>query len=195
MPRTFRLQHRIFRDEAAARRALEDLRWPKGVSCPRCACVEVAENGRCQAVSPGWPLSRCKKCRGQFTVTVGTVFHRSKVPLHKWMQIVHLEGNAPSRGHNSWQMSLATEITHKTVEKMRARIYAAVGQYDGPNNVFGRRIGGYVRAQRPESYELPPKPFEREVEDYSDPYAKPRRVLDFRNWYAWRQRKSLGAAD
>jgi transposase-like protein len=135
-------------------------------------------------------LFRCKGCRGQFTVTVGTVFHRSKVPLDKWMQIVHLEAFAPVRGHNSWQMALTTGLTHKTVEKMRARIYAAVGKYEGPNNIFGRRVGGYVRDQRPKSYQRPPKP--RLRDDEEDIYVSRRQAFDFRNWYAWRKKNPLG---
>jgi hypothetical protein len=124
-------------------------------------------------------LFRCNECRGQFTVTVGTIFHRSKVPLAKWMQIVHLEA-APSDVRKSWQMAQATGLTHKTVERMRARIYAAAGKYRGPNTIFGRRVSRYVRDQRPAGYQNPPKP-RRDGDG-----------LDYRPWYAWRQKNPLG---
>jgi transposase-like protein len=136
-------------------------------------------------------LFRCKECRNQFTVTAGTVFHRSKVPLTKWMQILHLEAFAPRREHNTWQMAQATSLAHKTVQKMRARIYAAVGKYEGPNNIFGRRIGGYVRDQRPQSYQNPPKPRLRDEAD-AVIYNSLRQMYDYRNWYAWRKKHPLG---
>ncbi|MGY2983387.1 transposase [Bradyrhizobium sp. USDA 4508] len=188
MPREHRLQHSIFHDEASARGALEHLRWPEGYRCLECRSPNVEKiGGEKRAHRAG--LLRCKDCRRQFTVTVGTVFHRSKVPLNKWMQIVHMEAHASRRGHNSWQMALATDLTHKTVEKVRARIYAGVGKYEGPNNIFGRRLGAYVRSQRPQSYQRPPKPGER---DDADEYMTFRQACDFRRWYAWRKRNPLG---
>jgi transposase-like protein len=165
-----RLQHLIFNDDTAARTALENLRWPKGATCPHCASDAVARMGGAkQSHRDG--LFRCNECRGQFTVTVGTIFHRSKVPLAKWMQIVHLEA-APSDVRKSWQMAQATGLTHKTVERMRARIYAAAGKYRGPNTIFGRRVSRYVRDQRPAGYQNPPKP-RRDGDG-----------LDYRPWYA-----------
>jgi transposase-like protein len=134
-------------------------------------------------------LLRCKDCRRQFTVTVETIFHRSKVPLTKWMQVIFFE-DTPGIAENSWQIAQATGLTHKTVEKMRARIYAAVGQYEGPNNIFGRRVGGYVRDQRPQSYQKPPKPRLRDEADVVL-YSKPRLAYDYRGWYAWRRRNPL----
>jgi hypothetical protein len=106
------------------------------------------------------------------------------------MQLIFLE-DTPGITENSWEMARATGLTHKTVEKMRARIYSAVGHYEGPNNIFGRRVGGYVRDQRPQSYQRPPKPFLREAAD-ADVYSEPKLVRDYRNWYAWRQRNPLG---
>jgi transposase-like protein len=182
VPRKLRLQHSIFRDETAARLALENLRWPEGVRCPRpgCGSTEVAKiGGEKQTHRNG--LFNCRTCRRQFTVTVGTVMHRSKVPLTKWMQVAHLEDTA-GLADNSWQMASATGLTHKTIEKMRARIFAAVGKYDGPNTVFGRRVGAYVRSQRPTSYQNPPK-LHRRLDGEG---------LNYRPYYAWRWKNPLG---
>jgi transposase-like protein len=194
VPRKLILQHSIFLDEVAARKALEILRWPEGCRCIKCNSFAVEEVGGIKR-SHRDGLLRCKSCRLQFTVTVGTVFHRSKVPLNKWMLVIFLE-DTPGVADNSWQMAQATGLTHKTVEKMRARIYSAVGHYEGPNNIFGRRVGSYVRDQRPQSYQKPPKPIVREAEDatysYAYVYDGPKLVVDYRRWYAWRRRNPLG---
>lgn len=192
MPRKKHLQLSIFQDEASARRALEELRWPKGYRCldPECLSSDVEKvGGKKQSHRDG--LLRCRACRKQFTVTVGTVFHRSKVPLTKWLQVIFLE-DTPGFAANSWQIAQATGLTHKTIEKVRARIYAAVGQYEGPNNIFGQRVRSYVRDQRLQSYQKPPTPRLIEVLNIDDQGPPTRFFRDFRGWYAWRQRNPLG---
>lgn len=69
-----------FIDENAAREYLEGIRWPNGPVCPHCGGTE--RNSRLQGESHRPGLLFCGDCRTQFTVTVGTVFERSKVPLH-----------------------------------------------------------------------------------------------------------------
>ena len=80
------LQNPIFTDEDKAREALEAVRWPNGPVCPHCGNPLATTLPRSKASKkshrPG--LFYCNGCKGQFTVTVGTVFERSKVPLTKW---------------------------------------------------------------------------------------------------------------
>jgi hypothetical protein len=114
------------------------------------------------------------------------MFHRSKVPLTKWMQIVYLE-DTPNDADTSWLMAQATGLTFKTVEKMRARIYSAVGLYRGPNTVFGKQVRGYVRQQRPASYHRPPKIPEPLPDLNVDAVMR-----GYRRWYAWRAKNPLG---
>ena len=80
----------IFTDEAAAREALESVRWPNGPVCVHCGAMEhvVRVVGEKKSHRPG--LLYCNDCKGQFTVTVGTVFERSKIPLTKWWLATHL---------------------------------------------------------------------------------------------------------
>jgi hypothetical protein len=108
---------------------------------------------------------------------VGTVLERSKVPLNKWLHVIYLENSKTREVMTPWQMAQATELTFKTIEKMRARIYAAVNTYDGPNTIFGRAITAHITSRRP----IPPKPSKRDD-------GKP----DFRRWYRWRQKHPLG---
>ena len=78
-----RLDNPIFTDADAAREHLEKTRWPHGPICPHCGLVNEATALKGKAHRKG--LYQCNACREQFTVTVGTVFERSKVPLNKWL--------------------------------------------------------------------------------------------------------------
>src|ERR1700704_2576264 len=99
-------QNPIFQDEDKAREALEAVRRPNGPICPHCKNsdpVMIAKVGGTKH-RPG--LYYCNACEGQFTVTVGTVFERSKIPLTKWWLGMHLMG-ASKKGvsaHQLWRM-------------------------------------------------------------------------------------------
>src|ERR1700733_9847967 len=79
---------KYFSDENKAREYLEAIRWPDGPVCPHCGSVEGVYRLEGRKHRPG--LLKCKDCREQFSVTVGTVFERSKVPLTKWVLATHL---------------------------------------------------------------------------------------------------------
>ncbi len=70
--------------EEVCRSYLQVLRWPDGIECPRCA--ERSRLLRLEARSK-W---HCYGCRYQFSVTAGTLFHRTHLPLWKWLAAVHL---------------------------------------------------------------------------------------------------------
>ena len=74
------LQSRAFTDEAAAREAMEALLWPNGPVCPHCGSFEEPRQGQGRVRAPR-PLLLSQYCKSQFTVTIGTIFERSKVPL------------------------------------------------------------------------------------------------------------------
>ena len=77
-PRTLMELERRFTTEEACREYLFSLRWPRGFICPRCG-------GR-----KAWPMDRglwlCGDCRYQVSVTAGTIFHRSHLPLTTWFR-------------------------------------------------------------------------------------------------------------
>ena len=80
-----------FTDEEIARTKVEEGRWPNGPVCPHCGGTErnysIAADAA-KKIRVG--LYKCGDCDGQFTVTVGTVFEGSKVPLSKWLLAIHL---------------------------------------------------------------------------------------------------------
>lgn len=74
---------RLTEDEA--RTILENIRWPKGPVCPHCNSKRITRlNPKSEKVRDG--VIQCNDCRGQFTVTVGTVMHRSHITLRQWVQ-------------------------------------------------------------------------------------------------------------
>ena len=86
---TANLQNPIFTDETQAREWLEARVWPNGPVCPHCGATgDDVTGARGKTHRPG--LYQCAACREQFTVTVKTVFERSKIPLSKWLAALFL---------------------------------------------------------------------------------------------------------
>ena len=77
------LRDPIYHNDEAARLHLEAERWPNGPYCPRCGECENVRRLAGKSTAPG--LCFCNSCRTKFSVTMGTVFERSHIPLSKWM--------------------------------------------------------------------------------------------------------------
>ncbi|MGH6817411.1 MAG: IS1595 family transposase [Methylovirgula sp.] len=80
--------HPIYTDPEKAREYLEAIRWPDGPICPHCGVVNQATRLQGQKHRAG--LLQCQACEKQFSVTVGTLYERSHVPLNKWLLATHL---------------------------------------------------------------------------------------------------------
>ena len=119
------LDNPIFTDADKAREHLEAQRWPNGAICPHCGNADPAKitGLKGKAHRPG--LYQCAECREQFTVTVGTVFERSKIPLNKWMLAVHLMC-ASKKGMSAHQLHRMLGVTYKTAWFMAHRIREAM---------------------------------------------------------------------
>lgn len=84
------LSNPIFHDETAAREWLEARIWKDGRVCPHCGTVDQSTLMQGKTTRPGLYQCNSKECRQPFTVTVGTLYERSKIPLHKWLAATHL---------------------------------------------------------------------------------------------------------
>lgn len=72
--------------EDQARAYLESLRWPDGPVCPFCQAMKPYPlRSRSQGGTRRPGVYCCRACRRQFTVTVGTPLHRTRLPLRKWV--------------------------------------------------------------------------------------------------------------
>lgn len=133
------LQNPIFQDEAKAREHLEALRWADGRFCPHCGEAEKTSPVAGTSNRPG--LYYCNSCKKTFTVTVGTLFERSKVPLTKWVLAFHLM-NASKKGMSAHQLHRMLGVTYKTAWFMAHRIREAMrpGDDQGPMGGEGKTV-------------------------------------------------------
>lgn len=113
-------------NEEQARKLLEDLRWPHGPECPTCGSRDVVRIEG-ESVRPG--LLRCKACpdRRQFTVTVGTIFEDSRIPLKKWVMAFHLMCSS-KKGISALQLKRNLGVAYQTAWFMAHRIRYAMSQ-------------------------------------------------------------------
>ena len=120
-----------FHNEAAAIARLEAIVWPNGPYCPRCGGfdrITLVKGGRAG-------LRRCGPCKREFTVTVGTIFERSHIKLHKWFQAAHLMASS-KKGISAHQLHRTLKITYKTAWFMEHRLREAMRELR-PNGQLG----------------------------------------------------------
>jgi len=130
----------IFTDADKAREHLEALRWPSGPICPRCGVVGNSKKLEGKSTRPG--VYKCRDCRKPFSVTVGTVFERSKIPLNKWLLATHLLSSS-KKGMSAHQLHRMLDVTYKTAWFMAHRIRESMrDNNNGTDIVGGGGLGG-----------------------------------------------------
>ena len=110
-----------FHDDDKAREYLESIRWPDGAVCPHCG--SIGEHYRLEGKAHRKGLMKCSEaeCRKQFSVTVGTVFERSKIGLSKWLAAAYLLCSS-KKGISSHQLHRTLGVTYKTAWFLAHRI-------------------------------------------------------------------------
>jgi transposase-like protein len=107
-----------FGSEEKCRAYLEELRWPDGVRCPRCGSVKISRIVKRNQFD-------CDSCRYQFSVTAGTIFADSHLPLWKWFAAAYLIGES-RKGVSANQLKRELGTTYKTAFYLTHRIRAAM---------------------------------------------------------------------
>jgi transposase-like protein len=125
-----------FQSEAAAFDYVEARLWPDGPVCHHCG--ERERIGRLQGKSTRPGLHKCYRCRKPFTVRMGTIFESSHLPLHLWLQIIHLMC-ASKKGISTRQIQRMLQCSMKTAWFLGHRIREAMNEKPG---VFYSPIGG-----------------------------------------------------
>ncbi len=123
---------KIYNDEEAAREHIEAIRWPHGPVCPHCNGDRVSVFGG-KSMGPGW--YHCNDCRQKFTVRVGSIYERSKIPLHKWVLATHLMASS-KKGISAHQLHRMLGITYKSAWFMAHRIRESMREF-APDPVGG----------------------------------------------------------
>jgi transposase-like protein len=119
----------LFVDEDKAREFLESKRWPDGkIVCPHCGGEGYALTAKPNSKRPGRAgLKKCKSCRKQFTVRVGTIFEESKIKISQWLMAIHLMTSS-KKGVSSHQIARELGITQKSAWFVCHRIREAMKQ-------------------------------------------------------------------
>ena len=140
------LQNPIFTDNDKARDWLEARVWANGRPCPHCGVVNNSSALHGSKHRDG--LYQCNSCREQFTVTVGTVFERSKIPLSKWLSALFLmvgskKGVSAHQIHRLLGLSYKSAwfMMHRLREAMRSGDLAPMGGNGGSVEVDETFIG------------------------------------------------------
>lgn len=119
------LKNPIFQDETKAREWLEARVWPKGPNCPHCGNADADKITALQGKAHRAGLYQCAECREQFTVTVKTVFERSKIPLTKWLAALFLM-TASKKGVSAHQVHRMLGVSYKSTWFMMHRLREAM---------------------------------------------------------------------
>jgi transposase-like protein len=118
------LTNPIYTSADEARKHLESIRWVNGPVCPHCGSISKDHYElKGKTTRPG--LYKCKDCLQPFTVTVGTVFERSKIPLNKWVLASHLMASS-KKGFSAHQLHRTIGVTYKTAWFMEMRLREAM---------------------------------------------------------------------
>lgn len=123
-----------FTNVEAARKHLEKLLWPAGPVCPHCGVIDEATELQGKSTRPG--VYWCNACQAPFSVTVGTVYERSKVALNVWLYATHLLC-CSKKGISSHQLARMLGVTYKTAWFMAHRIRAAMAPIAGSEPPLG----------------------------------------------------------
>jgi transposase-like protein len=117
------LSQKHLQDEDAAYAWVEARVWPEGPVCPH--CEEKARISKMKGKATRLGLYKCYACRKQFRVTVATIFEKSHVPLHLWLQAFYLLSGS-KKGISSNQLHRTLGVTLKTAWFMSHRIREAM---------------------------------------------------------------------
>lgn len=124
---------RYFADEQVCIDYIASLRWADGPVCPKC-------EGKEHSWLTTRKLWKCKSCKKQFSVRVGTIFEESRIALDKWLIAIWLIVNAKN-GISSYELGRSLDITQKSAWFMGQRIRLALH-----TGSFDKKLGGEVEA-------------------------------------------------
>lgn len=122
---TFKQLRNLTEDQA--REMLEGIRWNGSPVCPHCESVEAYKLTPKEGSKTRPGLYKCKACRKQFTVTVGTIFEGSRIKIADWLMAIYLMCSS-KKGISAHQLHRTLGVTYKTAWFMAHRVRLAMSQ-------------------------------------------------------------------
>ena len=119
-----------FPTEEACILHLENIRWKNGVYCTKCGSYKTCKNHKSNVETRSGKKWQCQDCSHSFTVTVGTIFHRTHFDLRNWFYIISMMLNA-KKGISACQVARELEIRRPTVWKLMHKIRSVLGTEQG----------------------------------------------------------------
>jgi transposase-like protein len=145
-----------FLNEEAAFAYVESRLWPDGPVCPHCGNADARRIRKMEGKTTRLGLHKCNECRKPFTVRQGTIFESSHLPLHLWLQVIHLmcaskKGISTNQIQRMLSCSMKTAwfLTHRIREAMRDGAFSTMGGAGGVVEIdetyIGRKEGFEVK--------------------------------------------------
>lgn len=120
-----------FGTEAACIEALRRARWPEGFRCPRCSCA-----AHCVLARGPQRLFQCNACHHQTSLTAGTLFSSTKLPLSRWFLAIYLLSQAKT-GLAALDLKRQVGVSYPTAWLMHHKIMTAMAQRDAMHRLSG----------------------------------------------------------
>ena len=137
-----------FISEEAAFAFIESRLWPNGPVCSHCGNADANRIRKMEGKTTRLGLRKCYECKGQFTVKQGTIFESSHLPLHLWLQVIHLmcaskKGISTNQIQRMLSCSMKTAwfLTHRIREAMRSGDLSPMGGADNTVEIDETYIG------------------------------------------------------
>ena len=121
-----------FGSEDQCHAELVAMRWPQGFVCPDCQCEHYY--GFVRDLRQYW---QCSACRGQFTVTCGTVFQATKLPLTKWFLAMHLMTQAKNNV-SALELKRHLGVRYKAAWLMKHKLQQVMAEREESRVLTGR---------------------------------------------------------
>ncbi len=130
----------FFKTEEICVKFLKSILWVNGAKCPHCGGCEIME------YKSDFKRNRCKSCKKDFSIKVGTIFEDSNVPLKKWFMAMYIF-NAHKKGISSMQLAKDISITQKSAWFILQRLRHAsknlfTNEFEGTTEIDEAYIGG-----------------------------------------------------
>ena len=112
--------------------AVENSRWPQGFVCPHCGAIE-----HCVVWHDQVKTFQCSACREQTTITSGTIFHSTKLPLQKWFQAMYFLTQTKNNV-SALELMRLVGVCYRTAWRMKHKLLQVMTEREAPRKLDGR---------------------------------------------------------